>query len=287
MLEQLHKPRYLALGAVMLLVATLCVAAGTWQIFRFLEKRSENGLLRHNAHAPVAAVDSALAVTTAPNAKKRAAEGRFRHVRVSGAYDRADQVVVRERTVDGTVGFLVLTPLRTASGAVLLVVRGFVAADGNVPTAVAAAPSGPVTILARVEGPETSSDHFGDTAGQVTAINPAEAARRLHAAVYDGYAELLDKQPGAAGLTPIPDPDLSNPAGGAVEPQHAAYVLQWYLFALLALAAPVVMARAESRAPDVETGDFDEPVEPAPVPDIGEQQRAAKLLDRYGGARTR
>ena len=45
----------------------------------------------------------------------------------------------------------------------------------------------------------------------------------------------------------IPAPDLSNPAGGAEEPQHAAYVVQWYLFGLLALAAPFVMAAAERR----------------------------------------
>ena len=45
----------------------------------------------------------------------------------------------------------------------------------------------------------------------------------------------------------LPGPDLSNPAGGAEEPQHAAYVVQWYLFALLALCAPFVMAAAERR----------------------------------------
>ncbi len=45
----------------------------------------------------------------------------------------------------------------------------------------------------------------------------------------------------------LPAPDLSNPAGGAVEPQHLAYVIQWYLFALLALAAPFLIARHEVR----------------------------------------
>jgi cytochrome oxidase assembly protein ShyY1 len=32
-----------------------------------------------------------------------------------------------------------------------------------------------------------------------------------------------------------------------VEPQHAAYVVQWFLFGGLALAAPFVLANAERR----------------------------------------
>ena len=285
-LEQLRKPRYLALSAIMLLVATLCIAAGTWQIFRFIQKRDENGLLRHNAHAQVAPVDDVLVTTTAANAEHHASQTRFRQVRAEGTYDVSQQLLVRERTVDGVVGFLVLTPLHTTSGTVLLLVRGFVAADGNAPTPVADPPTGPVTVVARAEEPELRNDHYGKTAaGQISAINTVTAASRLGAPVYQSYAELLNHQPGAAKLTPIPDPDLSNPAGGAVEPQHVAYVLQWYLFALLALAAPIVMARAESRLPELEPEDFGATEPAVPEMDQEERDRAARLADRYGRTR--
>jgi len=188
--------------------------------------------------------------------------------------------------VDGVVGFLVLTPFRTTPGTVLLVVRGFVAADGNRPTPVANPPTGQITVLGRAQAPELRNDHFGKTAaGQITAINTVSAAGRLEAPVYQSYAELLDHQPGGAKLTPIPDPDLSNPAGGAVEPQHLAYVLQWFLFALLALAAPIVMARAESRLPELEPEDFGAQTA-GPALDPVERERAARLADRYGGTRT-
>jgi len=285
-LEQLRKPRYLALSAVMLLVATLCIGAGTWQVFRFMQKRDENALLRHNAHAPVAPATDVLVTTRATDAEHQASQTRFRRVRAEGTYDRGHQLLVRERTVDGVVGFLVLTPLRTTSGTALLVVRGFVAADGNLPTPVADPPAGRVTIVARAETPELRNDHFGKTAaGQISAINTVSAAARLGTPVYQAYAELLDEQPGGAKLTPIPDPDLSNPAGGAVEPQHLAYVLQWYLFALLALAAPIVMARAESRLPELEPDDFGSEPTVAGA-DQGERDRAARLADRYGRPRT-
>ena len=142
-----------------------------------------------------------------------------------------------------------LTPLRT-SAATLLVVRGFVAAraDGSAPSAIAAPPAGPVTVHARAQPGETKTDRGGGLpAGQLLSINPADQAARLGGAVYDGYADLENGAPGTSGLTAIPPPSLSNPAGGAVEPQHFAYIIQWYLFALLALAAPVAMARAERR----------------------------------------
>jgi hypothetical protein len=102
--------------------------------------------------------------------------------------------------------------------------------------------------------------------------------------VYYGYAQLAAGEPGTRGLVAIPPPDLSNPAGGALEPQHFAYVIQWYLFALLALAAPVVMARAETRQRP--TGEIDDvaELEPATKPTPTEL-RAAKLADRYGRTR--
>jgi cytochrome oxidase assembly protein ShyY1 len=58
---------------------------------------------------------------------------------------------------------------------VLLVVRGFVAqpSSGGLPSP-AAPPSGPVTVLARAQAPESRSDEFAQlTGGQVESINPA------------------------------------------------------------------------------------------------------------------
>ena len=75
----------------------------------------------------------------------------------------------------------------------------------------------------------------------------------------------MSSQPGTAGLIQIPAPDLSNPAGGAIEPQHLAYVIQWFLFAALALAAPFVMARAETRRAPA-TVDRGRRAAPAPNP---------------------
>jgi hypothetical protein len=141
-----------------------------------------------------------------------------------------------------------------------------------------------------VQPAETRNDGAVDLTGhQLAAINPVEQSTRLGVPVYDAYVELLPGNAGVGALTPIPSPDLSNPAGGAIEPQHLAYVIQWFLFALLALAAPIVMARAETR--HHETAELDTVTDGAPARGGAAQaqseaeRRRAKLADRYGRAR--
>ena len=259
----------------MLVVAAICVAAGTWQISRLEQKISANDALRGNAHAPVAPVAEVLPLTTA--APLGAHQIQYRTVTATGSYDNAHQSLVRQAQVDTDTGWYVLTPLHTGDG-VLLVVRGFISgtnSNGSLP-AVPGAPTGTVTLTARVQPGETRHDDAAQLSGsQVESINPGEQAARLGLPVFAGYAELEGGQPGSANLIAIPGPDLSNPAGGAVEPQHVAYVIQWYLFAALALAAPFVVARAETRGHDARELGEDHPVSP-------DEARAARLADRYG-----
>jgi cytochrome oxidase assembly protein ShyY1 len=279
MLRTLREPRYAALSALMVVVALGCVGAGTWQILRFEQKVHANDALTANAHAAPVPVGDVLPLVGDGSAGTDAVE--FRTVVATGRYHPSGQGLVRLRSVDGTQGFYVLTPLRTAHGT-LLVTRGFVAArpDGSAPTAVSAPPSGTVTVRGRAQPPQARRDSAaGIPAGQLSSINPADQQTRLGSPVYNGSVELFAGQPGTSGLTAIPPPDLSNPAGGAVEPQHFAYVIQWYLFAVLALAAPFAMARAERREREA----TDEPGRPVtPEDDNDEQRRAAKLADRYG-----
>jgi cytochrome oxidase assembly protein ShyY1 len=281
-LRTLRQPRYVTLAVVMAIIAIACVAAGTWQIARFDQKVSENDKLRANAHLAPAPVEQVLPLVGSGSAPSNAGV-EFRAITASGSYDAAAQSLVRNRTVGDTTGFLVLTPFRTASGT-LLVVRGFVAQpdSGAVPSP-ADPPAGTVTITARAHGPESRHDAAAQLQNhEVLSINAGDQAKRLDAPVFDGYAELESGQPGTSGLTALPKPDLSNPAGGALEPQHFAYIIQWYLFAALALAAPFVMARAETKVKRDE--EIDAQVQPAAAPSPAEL-RAAKLADRYGRAR--
>ena len=273
----LRQPRYAALGVLMIVVALVCVACGVWQIYRFESKRDANEHLRHNAELSAASTGAVLPVLGQGNAPGRDAV-EYRQLRVTGRYDGANETLVRGRTDGDDTGFLVLTPLRT-SGATLLVVRGFLKqpSTGAIPAA-PQPPSGRVTLTARAQVPETRNDQYQALdERQVQSINPTQQVGRLGGTIYNGYAQLEAGQPGSEGLTDLERPDLSNPAGGALEPQHFAYVIQWFLFALLALAAPFAMARAENKRRD--SGEFDT-VEPEIAPTVEptpEETRAAKL----------
>src|SRR6185312_1797787 len=120
----LREPRYAALSVLMLIVAVGCVAAGTWQISRLEGKISANDALRSNAHAAPASVASVLP-TTSSGPTPRSHSIQYKRITATGTYDPSRQVLVRQRTVDSDTGYLVLTPLHT-DGGVLLVVRGFI-----------------------------------------------------------------------------------------------------------------------------------------------------------------
>lgn len=282
MLATLRSPRYLGLFAIMIVLALGCSMAGTWQIFRYQEKHSANHHLRADDRDHPQDVTAVLGAASKPVSNGHLQQ--FRHVTATGTYLAADQTLLRGQTINDDIGYVVLTPLRTTSG-VLLVARGFVkqtAAAATSPT-VPAAPTGTVTVTARLEPSDVKPDRFGTLPGsQVDTVDPSRQARHIGAPVWNAYAELLDNQPGTTGLTVIPNPDLSNPAGGAEEPQHLAYIFQWYLFALLALTAPFIMAAAENRREDGDDG--------GPAKDPGDTavkstrgSRKASLDDRLAG----
>jgi cytochrome oxidase assembly protein ShyY1 len=312
----LRQPRYAATAALMFVVAALCIAAGTWQVSRYEQKVRENNDLRANAHAPTVALTTGLV----PLAGHGPAPGRdairYRTVSVSGTFLDGHQQYARNESIGETRGYYVLDPLRT-DGGVLLVVRGFVADSGGnaTPQADTTLPAGRVTVTGRLQTPDTRPDDASRLPGhELQTINPAEQASALGSPVYNAFLILKAHQPGTTGLRAVPEPDLSNPAGGAAEWQHLAYVIQWFIFALLALAAPFALARHEVREArqrflGIDPGEeqFDQLDEPGdrpqlpagggadgvvavrangelarPGPSVEQWQRAAQLADRYG-----
>lgn len=237
----LRQPRYAAIALVMLVLASGCIAAGTFEWHRYRDKVHDNSVLRKNAHAAPAALD---AVTASPTTNVT-----YRRVTATGRYLPGSTQFLADQTQDGRQGFGVVTPLRTDRG-VALVVRGFVAATPQLrpPSDVPPAPTGVVTVRGWLRPGETRSDKF-DRMGsaEIAAINVREQSARLGRPAYADYLTLDAGQPGTSGLAAVPLPSLANPTGGAEEWQLASYVAQWYTFALLALIAPFLISRSEVR----------------------------------------
>lgn len=249
------------LGLLLLLLAAAAVFGrlGAWQLDRADLRGAAEA--RERAAAVEAADPVPLAEALAPQA---AFSGNAvgRKVEVRGTYE-ADQLLVPGRALDDRTGFAVLTPLRVSdgegSGAVLAVVRGWVAEAADAP----AAPSGPVRLVGYLQAGEAASEaELPD--GQVEAISPAELVNRWGGPTWSGYLVVAESEPPQDGVELLPPP-TAGARGLAL--QNLAYALQWWLFGGFAVLLWIRMVR--DQAAD-DTADADDPrhatqAEPEPV----------------------
>ena len=167
-----------------------------------------------------------------------------RVVSVSGTYDQTRQVLVSGKRLEGRAGFWVMTPLRTAGGALVPVVRGFgtgsVAGAGPAPAATDpryAAPLGEVSVTGVLQAPEPGADSDGTPpAGTVPAADTADLVNLWGGPIYNVLLFASAGQPvapGALALSAVPPAPADE--GGGLGLRNAAYALQWWLFAAFAL----------------------------------------------------
>ncbi|MGA8113373.1 MAG: SURF1 family protein [Actinocatenispora sp.] len=236
----LRTPRWVLYGLLAVVLAVAMVFLGRWQMHRYEERSGINARIDTHAQAAPVPVTDVLRTGHPP-----ADQAEYTRVTMTGRYDRDRLVLARARTVDGTVGYEVLVPLRLDDGHTVLVDRGWLPprADTVSEPAVPPAPRGEVTVVGQVRLPEsgTGSTIRHDGHVEVRRINPADIAGTLPYPVLGGYVTLTGQTPAApAAFTPIP-----------VEHQNAAlnfsYIVQWWLFAGMALIGFGVLVRWESR----------------------------------------
>lgn len=229
--------RWLGLLLVAVVLAITCVQLGRWQLHRLAFRHGRNDLVtRSIAAAPVPP-----AALVAPG-RGPASRDVYRRIRVTGTYDRAHQVLVRNRPFEGAVGYYVLVPLVTDGGPAVLVNRGWVASGRTArePAAVPALPGGTVTIVGRVRASEPASTSGTPPRGQVTRIDEPSIAKSLPYAVFGGYLDLVRETPKPPRAPRLLDPPETS------EGPHLAYAFQWFLFAAMALGGYGLLARREA-----------------------------------------
>jgi cytochrome oxidase assembly protein ShyY1 len=238
----LATPRWLGYAVLALLLATIMAGLGRWQLHRYHERAAINARIDAGAGGPAVAITEAL---PAPDGTERrvgpapSAAAEWTRVRAVGRYDRSHEFLARNRTVNGEVGFEVLTPLLLDDGTAVVVDRGWLAhppGGALVQPEVPAAPAGEVTVIGPIRRPESGADR--PDRRSVRRISPATLS--LPYRVYGGYL-LLDQQvpAGDARLTAIP-PDHENAW------QNAGYVVQWWAFAIMVLIGYAYLARREA-----------------------------------------
>jgi surfeit locus 1 family protein len=217
-------------GLFTLIGLAILIALGFWQLHRLAWKEALIAEVSARADAPpVAAPDEADWTGLDP------ARYEYRRVRVAGTYDFANQALVfraleNPRGRYGGPGYLVLTPLRLADGAAIIVNRGFIPSEQR--SAFSAAPKqepriANVTGLMRASEPRNWFTPADDPAqGEWFTRDPAAIAAAFKLERVAPFTIDADVGPDRNAL----------PEGGetilAFPNNHLAYALTWFGIAL-------------------------------------------------------
>lgn len=215
------------------------VRLGLWQLSRASEKRlaaaARATLL---AEAPVELADSLGPAAIAPG----------RRVHVTGAWERARQILLSGRTHLGAAGVAVVTPVRLRSGERILIERGWIEAPDARTAHPEAWPDSVADVLGvaqalptaehAVEWVALGATRPGVELWSARTLDAREVARRVPAPVAPWVVVALTA-PGAPpphGLV-----TLAEPLGESGENVHLSYAIQWFAFALIALGGSIAL----------------------------------------------
>jgi cytochrome oxidase assembly protein ShyY1 len=241
-------PRWLGAAVLSVAAAVIMVMLGNWQLHRYEERSAIND--RIDAADSVQAIPLT-SVMTAPTAagKAGASPGKrlaWTKISMSGRYDPSREIQARGRTVDGDVGFEIVTPLLLDDGTAVLVDRGWVPAPDSgalgAPT-VPPAPAGQVTVVGQIHLSESRPAPIGHRDGRLDTrrISVPRLAHEMPFPVYGAYVLLT-------GQTPAADPAFTRvPIDHEDAWQNAGYTVQWWMFAGMALFAFGWQARKEAQ----------------------------------------
>jgi len=231
--------RWLGYLAVAIVFALVCVGLSKWQVDRTNEARSANQLVERNFTSTPVPLAEVLATRTS-----FAADQEWRQVSLSGRYLMDDQLLVRNRPLDGNPGFEVLTPLKLADGSVFVVDRGFVPTgnDQDAPDSVPAPASGEVSVVVRLQKGEPTLDGRSAGRGQIATIHLPTVAKLVKLPTYTGAYGLMVSESPAAPTRPI-----AEAAPTLDEGLHISYAIQWVLFGIMAFLGLAYAIRQEYR----------------------------------------
>ena len=275
-------PRWLGAAVLTVVAAVIMVMLGNWQLHRYQERSAINHRIDAADSTRAVPLTSVVAAPTgAGTAGANPGKGvAWTKVTASGRYDPSKEIQARARTVNGDVGYEIITPLVLADGTALLVDRGWVptpAAGAAAPPVVPAAPGGDITVVGQIHLSESRPTPIEHRDGRLDTrrISVPHLAHEMPYPVYGAYLLLTSQTPANdQAFTKIPiDHEDSWQNGG--------YAVQWWLFACMALFSFVWQARKEAQG---DTGPAAEGA-PAPKPKVKLKDRVAEADRKREAAR--
>jgi cytochrome oxidase assembly protein ShyY1 len=156
-------------------------------------------------------------------------DSEWRRVTATGHYLPDRQVLARLRVVDAKPAYEALTVFQVDGGPAILVNRGYARPEqGTAAPPIPAAPSGQVTISARLRESEQQSEKapfLENGKYQVYSIVPDQVSTLLTIPLAGPYLQLAEDQPGGLGVISLPQLDAGP---------FLSYGIQWIAFGILA-----------------------------------------------------
>ncbi|MFT4219526.1 MAG: SURF1 family protein [Microbacterium sp.] len=235
--------RWTAYIGIAVVFAAACAFLSHWQFSRNAERSQQLELVAANYDAKPVSLE-----TLIPEGAALSPGDKWHPVQLTGEYLVDQQLLVRNRPHGGTVAYEVLVPFRLDNGRVFLVDRGWVSPsdDAERPGDIPAAPTGEVTVVARLqEGEPLPVSGRGAPEGQVPTINLPLVAEALGA---DG--ERLETS--AYGLLVSEDPAPASRPNELASPSddpgpYLSYAIQWILFATMGFVFIGYVIRSERK----------------------------------------
>ena len=243
--------RMIVMLLVILVAAAVCVRLGAWQLDRAVA-RAEQGRA-----AELAAREEAPPVPIADIVEPQThftQEMVGRRVEASGTYIGPEFFVPGQFQVDPgdpkntdqwTYGYWLLAAKRTDAGAVLPVVRGWVAEPDP---AYLDAEGKRVEVIGYLDGSQAVGDPIeGDRIG---AVSSAQLVNAWTTPIYSGFIVLADSSPPVADPAGLPAPEavpVPTLDGGGLNLQNLAYAAEWFIFGGFAVLIWWRMVRDQAR----------------------------------------
>ena len=252
--------------ALTILFAAVCSGLGLWQLARRSDALAEMGKVETNYAADPVPLGDAL-----PDLEAFSESQKWMPVVMTGTYLTDDELIVRNRPLQINPGFEVLTPLLLADGSVFIVNRGWLPTGqtADAPASVPTAPSGVVTVVARLKAGEPLLAGRSATGNQIATINLDDVATRLALPTYTGAYGLMASEDPAPEERPVA---VTRPVKD--EGPHLSYAFQWFVFALMGFVGLGWAIRQEYRSVN-----FDDPDERIRAAERARRQAAKPRSD--------
>jgi cytochrome oxidase assembly protein ShyY1 len=243
MLRTALKPQWLAVLAVVLLLATGMTLLGRWQLDRARQHGAQQSA--QGSGQPAAAARPIAEVIPPRTTFPKTAVGA--QVVAEGEWDAARAVLIPGRDRGGRpaggpagqAGFWVLVPLRMSDGSAVGIVRGWVATPGDPVAQAAASPAGvPVRVTGLLQPSEPPAERApgqgtGLPPGQLPRVAIADLASAWPYPLVTGYVLAQQEQAvdGAQVPGPLPQRVLPLEPAAGLDWRNLGYAVQWWLFA--------------------------------------------------------